>query len=202
MMLRNPVDMMYACHNQQLYERNEDLVTFQDALDAEESRRNGLCLPERVKTVEVLLYRHIARYTQHIQRYVDAFGAENVHIIIYDDFKADTAATFRKALHFLDVSPDFQPAFQIVNASMRVRSPALQDFLVHPPWVARRLVNAVLPRPVLQWLFSRFRWLNTKQERRAPMERGLRRTLQAECAGDVRQLGEMLGRDLSHWTRD
>ena len=201
-MLRNPVDMMYSWHNQQLYERNEDLVDFEKALDAEERRHNGLCLPDRVKRVEVLFYRDIARYTRHTQRYLDAFRAENVHIIIYDDFKADTVTTYRKALHFLDVSPGFQPAFQIVNASMRVRSPALQDFLVHPPWVARRLVNAVLPRPVLQWLFSRFRWLNTKQERRAPMERGLRRRLQAECAGEVRQLGEMLGRDLSHWTTD
>src|SRR3989339_415720 len=40
-MLRNPVDMLYSQHSQFLYNGNEDIACFEEALNAEQDRRRG-----------------------------------------------------------------------------------------------------------------------------------------------------------------
>jgi hypothetical protein len=48
-------------------------------------------------------------YGRTLDAYADAFGAENVHCVIYDDFKADAAASMAGVFGFLGVDPSFAP---------------------------------------------------------------------------------------------
>jgi hypothetical protein len=201
-MLRNPVDMIYALHSDLVKGCYENIINFEAALKAEEKRKCGLWLPNRPMMVEILFYREVAKYTQQVQRYLNVFGRKNVHVIIFDDLENDTPKVYRETLGFLDVDPAFEPDFQIINHSQQIRSNAIQSFLMNPQRFARSFVNTAMPRPLIKRLFSDLRRLNTKWAPRPPMGLELRRRLQAEFSPEVERLSEILKRDLSHWSED
>jgi Sulfotransferase domain len=201
-MLRNPVDMIHSFHSQQLYQGGENIADFEAALEAEESRKRGLYLPANSGTIEGLFYREVATVAEHVQRYLDVFGRDKVHIILFDDLKRDTAAVYRETLSFLGVTPEFQPEVPIINPNKQARSQTLQKFMTSPPAIVRWFGCVTMSPRLRQRLFGRIRSLNTRYAPRAPMPPELRRRLQAEFAPDVEWLGKLLDRDLSHWSRN
>lgn len=48
-------------------------------------------------------------YHRTLEAYSNAFGPERVHVVFYDDFKIDAAATMAGLFRFLEVDPDFSP---------------------------------------------------------------------------------------------
>lgn len=133
-MLRNPVDMMYSLHSHKLFTGSEDIEDFEEALKAEEDRKRGLRLPDTKRDLlEGCFYKEVASYYEQVKRYLDIFGEDKVHIIIYEDFKNDTAEVYKKVLRFLGVCEDFLPDFRIVNPNKIVKSNLLRDFLLEPP---------------------------------------------------------------------
>lgn len=200
-MLRNPVDMVYSLHSQHLYGDREDLVCFEDALDAEEDRKNGRRVPRGARLVKSLFYREVGRYSEQVKRYLDTFGADQVHVIIYDDFRGDTPGVYRSTLEFLDVDPDAAVDFKVVNPNTIRRNRFLATLTMTPPaplrWVARSLL------PVRKWRLSlgaKLSHANTIKAQRPPLAADTRAMLQEVFAPDVRELSAVIGRDLSHWT--
>ena len=200
-MLRNPVDMMYSLHGQRLYNDNENILDFAEALAAEEDRKQGRRLYQNAANAMGFFYREAARYTQQVQRYLEIFGRPRVHVIIFDDFKSDTPLVYRKTCAFLQVDPQFQPEFTVINPSKTVRSETFRGFLRYPPPSVRRLVRLLKLHPVQWGLKDWLRRLNTKPEPRGPIDPELKRRLQGEFLPEVQQLSELLGRDLTHWCR-
>jgi hypothetical protein len=200
-MLRNPVDMMYALYSQHLYTGNEDIEDFATALQAEEARKQGLRLPKSRTMAGDLLYRDAARYTQQVQRYVDVFGWEQVHVVLFDDFVRDTARVYRNTCAFLDVDAGFQPAFRIINPNKRVRSRLLLYLLKSPSPTMQNLGEILLPDAIRRRVRWRLKRYNTRYESRAPMHQELRRRLQAEFVPEVEALSLLLKRDVTHWCR-
>jgi len=200
-MLRNPVEMIYSMHNHHFNRGVEDLDDFKAALEAEEDRKRGLRLPMSLDSIEKyrVLYRETARYTQQVKRFLNAFGREKVHIIIFDDFIHSTPHTYREALKFLDVDPDFQPYFRKVNTNREVRSRALHAYLEDPPPFVQSLVKTVIPPQARYRLAKGIVHLNSKPAPRPPMKPALRRKLQEEFLPEVEQLSKLIGRDLTHW---
>ena len=200
-MLRNPVDMLYSQHSQFLYNGNEDIACFEEALNAEQDRRRGLRIPPGVHFVESLFYRETIKYTEQVQRYFNIFGRENVHIIVYDDFKNNVAKVYRECLCFLGVTGDFQPEFKTINPNKRVRSNTLRNFLQNPPQIVKSLGKALVPRDLQQKLGKKLTSLNIKYESRPPIDTELKRKLQAEFTPETERLSELLRRDLTHWCK-
>lgn len=200
-MLRNPVDMIHSLHSHLLYSAREDLEEFAEALDAEEDRKRGRELPAMARTgeypIEVLFYREQANYAPGVLRYLEVFGSERVHVILYDDFVADTPRAYREALRFLGVDDGFAPEFPVIHSNKRARSRRLQRLISYPPRPVRAVARILLTPQAR----VKVRELNTSVEPRQPMDPGLRRALIAEFAPDVRRLADLLGRDLSAWTR-
>ncbi|MDV2502786.1 MAG: sulfotransferase domain-containing protein [bacterium] len=203
-MLRNPVDMLYSLHGHRLHiTGREDILDFETALEAEEDRKRGLRIPAGTSPREIWLvpYRDRARYTQQVRRFLDTFGRENVHIIIFDDFVREPAGVYRETLRFLEVNPEFQPHFQQINANRRVRSRRLSNFITNPPQLARSFVQAVMPfSPIRKMLWSLVN-LNSSYFPRPTLSPEIRKRLQVEFLPEVEQLSELLGRDLTHWCR-
>src|SRR3546814_8880802 len=85
-MLRNPIDVIYSLHGQFLFSGNEDRASFERALKAEPLRRNGRAIPRAAHFPAGLLYSEVVRYSEQIERFVAAFGRENIATVIYDDF--------------------------------------------------------------------------------------------------------------------
>jgi hypothetical protein len=199
--LRNPVDMMYSLHSQRRFGGTEDIEDFGAALEAEADRKEGRRLPRCPGVVQGLFYRETARYGQQVERFFDTFGRERVQVIIFDDLIDDPAGTYRQTLRFLGVREDFQPRFEVVNRNKQARSATLRGLVQSPPGIVRRVAGAVVPVAIRRALLGGLWRLNSKYVQRPPMDRRLRRSLQEEFSPEVARLGDLLGRDLSHWTR-
>jgi hypothetical protein len=199
-MLRNPVDMLYAQHSQFLYNCNEDIPDFKAALDAEPERRQGKRIPLQCHFVEGLFYRETVKYTEQLERYFDVFGREKVHVIIYDDFKQDTAQVYENTLAFLGVDPAFRPQFQVINPNKTLRNRRLQEFLVAPPTTLTKILKRVTPPSMQGRLLKRLKRLNTQHTNRPALNPTLRQSLQVEFQPEVQRLSNLLGRNLSIWS--
>ncbi len=198
-MLREPVDVMYALHGTVLADGFEFIEDFPKALEVEEARQRGQHLPRiRPGLLENLLYRETVRYHSQVKRYLDVFGSR-VHIILYDDFAADTPGVHRKLLEFLEIDPSFQPRFEVVNASARPRSTKFNNFLWNPPRPLQAAVQSILPAEFRTKLVNKLKGLNVKKQARPPLEAAFRAQLNSELAGEMDRLGSLIGRDLSHW---
>lgn len=205
-MLREPVEMLYSLYHQFRFDGNEHLPTFEQALAAEKERRAGRNVSRQTYFAQGLVYRDAVRYAEQVQRYLDMFGSERVQVILYDDFAADTAAVYRETLEFLQVDcPRMLPNFKVINGSKNMKHPGLQAVLRDPlvrttmmsmyPWMPRPVFNA------LQQVEARILRANTFTVKPPPMPSQLRAKLKAEFAPEVEKLSELLGRDLTHWSK-
>jgi hypothetical protein len=199
-MLRNPVDMLHALHSEFLFNANEDIDDFAEALAAEDDRRQFRRIPRHAHLLNGLWYRSVPRYTEQLRRYFDVFGRDRVQVLIFDDFVSDTAESYRSTLRFLGLDAGFVPAFEVVNANKRLRVPALRPFLAQPPPTVRRIARALVPGSFRRRIYRSLQEANISAGRRASLSRSLREVLAAEFAQEVEQLSQLLERDLTHWT--
>ena len=180
-------------------EADEDEEDFCTALALEPSRMCGLEIPPLTSIVDSLFYRSIYRYTEQLERYYDNFGEDHVHVVLFDDFSDDTAGVYRRVLNFLGVDTAFQPAFRHFNAGRAPRTRVLDRLIKNPPdWFVRGL-RKVMPFETRMKVLNLFYRLNAKQKSNHLPE-PLRTRLIREFRPEVEALGELIGRDLSHWS--
>jgi hypothetical protein len=188
-MLRPPADMLYSLYLHRRQFGTEVNSTFEAALKAEAT----------------FPYRKFAHYGTQVGHYFEVFGREAVHVVVFDDLKADIGTTYRQILEFLDVDADFQPDFSPANESRSVRLPAVRHFIAHPPVWYRDFV-----KPAAQRLLSPQRWAKLKagvdalswgNAPRPPLNPETRRALQQEFLPEIEYLSDLLGRDLTHWCK-
>ena len=200
-MLRNPVDAVDALHAHQVAAWLEDVWDLEQALALEEERKRGLKIPAWMNDPHKLFYRQTVDYAAQLQAYSEIFGWENLHVIIYDDFKRDTAAAFRQTCTFLGVTPDIQLEFPVVWSNPSFRSQALARFVRRPPGLLRRLGRMIISGRTRAKVVNALNTWNSVRAPRQPMPVDLRNRLTAEFAPQVKELSNLLGRDLSAWTR-
>ena len=207
-MLREPVSLLYSLHSQHLYNgSSEDIQDFKAALEAEADRHQGLRLPPRCIRPEGLLYREVVKFTPQLERYFQIFGRDRVRVIIFDDFIKDTAAVYRDTLAFLGVDPNFETPFFKINSNKQVRNRGLQQLVKHPPAKLLEIGKFLIPLPqstrraLLEGIKAQLNRVNTKQAPRSPLDPELKKALQQEFAPEIERLSQLLGRDLTHWSR-
>jgi hypothetical protein len=196
--LRNPVDVMYAEHSQLIYNVIEDIPSFEEALAAEPDRRAGRRIPPGPINIENLFYRHSVRFAEQLERYFDVFGREGVHVMLWDDLRRDGATVVRGALEFLGVDSSLAAAPPNANENKRVRSPLLQR-LIFAPRLLLPLAPFLRRFPLVRAIRTRMLDMNSEAKPRAPMDAVLRRRLLDEFTPDIERLGALIGRDLSGW---
>jgi len=200
-LIRNPADMLYSLHGHQYHRgRREDIGDFEQALDAEQARKQGRQIPGNIRFRECLYYSEIPRYSEQIKRYFDTFGRERVKVVVFDDLRDDPAAVYSDVLQFLDADRSFVPDFNIHNAAFPVKDTWL--FRIWKKSPLRYAVRHMLPEPIYSGL------RNAREKRllrqaaaapRAPMPARVRARLNAEFYPEVAQLSELLDRNLMHW---
>lgn len=194
-MLRDPVRMLHSLHGRRFYAGSEDIPSFADALDAEADRREGRRIPERARNVKALQYRAVGSYAEQLERYFDVFGRDQVHVIVFEDFVRDVPAAYRGVLEFLGVDSSFTPDFRVINAGASRRSQRIQQALLSPGVIrAARWVVPVRARPAVGRTWDR---LNSRPEKREPLDPAVAARLREELLPDIRRTSELLGRDLT-----
>ena len=206
-MLREPVEMMYSLFQYFRYDGNEPLATFEAALAAEAQRRAGRGAGRQTYFAPGLVYRETARFARQVARYFDVFGRSQVRVVFYEDMVADPSAVYRDTLEFLEVDSTFSlPQFDRINAGKSVKSRALRAVLNDPATRAAVLaVRPWVPQAVFHALHRVERALDRANSSVTPapaLAPELKGRLRHEFAAEVGQLSDLIGRDLTHWTRD
>jgi hypothetical protein len=199
-MLRNPVDMMHSLHGQRVSMRIEEIEDFEEAMRAEEREDSGTPDQGSADT-----YRGRARFGEQLTRWYDAFPADQIHVIVFEEFFAHPANGFRAVLEFLGVDAGYQPgSFAVHNASHRRRRGVIGALSTSRAahWAAHTLLPRLLGERGTARFVYRFRMsrLDKQPAPRRPMPPELRRQLEDELQPDVARLSALLGRDLgSFW---
>jgi hypothetical protein len=201
-MLRNPVDVLYSLHSQHLYDGNEDVIDFESALALDYERKAGRNLAKSVDFFKVPFYKDSVLFSNQVQRYLDAFGRQNVHIVLYEDFAKDTEKTVQEVFQFLGIDAGTPIKYNLVNPNKKIKSFYLHQLMKHPPKALKKIVRIVMParslrHVIMSFLFKR----NITEKKREQMNPQLRSSLKHFFENDVRLLGDLINKDLSAWLR-
>jgi len=198
-MLRNPVDMVHSLHSQLIFDQREDLESFEDALDAEGDRKAGRRPPKDSRiSSKMLCYRDVARFSNQVERYLDAFSRDRILVIVFDDLQERLAEVYQRALDFLQVGAVQPAVFEKVNANKVTRSRTIARLVSCPPKPLLSLARVIVPSSQLRHRFRAWlRYSNARYQPRKPIDADLRSELLAEFRPDVERLSELVGRDLT-----
>lgn len=186
---RNPVEALYSYY----FQAGKELDvpdTFEGFLETYPS------------LVEMGLYHH------HLQAYLETFPAEQICLLVFDDFKKDPRAALANVFRFLGVEDTFVPPsltrrvnetgatrhLWLRNAMARART-----FLQHHPLGIR--LRGVLWNLKVHHLAE---WVQAKNQRpteRKPLLPATRARLIAAYREDVLALSGLYQRDFSAWLR-
>jgi hypothetical protein len=203
-MYRNPVEMVHSFHSQLLYVGEENVPDFEQAWRLQGRRAQGLDLPPRSRGAFLLQYAELGRFGTQTERVLANFPAEQVKLILFEDFAADARRVYDEVIAFLGVPHDGRREFARINENKRARVGWLKHVLRKPPPGLRRGVRGLkrlLGSERLGGLKSEIVRMNTVTERRPALAPALRAEMVDTFRDEVRRLGELLGRDLSHWER-
>jgi len=198
--LRNPVDMIHSLHSHFTWSGIEDVQPFERAIETEITTGRALPVWSRRGVATPVYYLAAGAYHEQVERYVTAFGRDQVKVVILDDLKRDARAHYRDVCEFLEIDGTVARPVGVVNAHKGLRSAPLQRFAWHPPAALRGVLRLVTSRRQRQAIFDSLVRLNTTHDARPPMQASMKRHLQAHFAGDVERLSTLLGRDLTHWS--
>lgn len=201
-MLRNPVDVVYSLHNQHLYDGNEDVLDIRAAISLDEERKKGFHLPDSIDFVKLPSYIDSALFYRQVKRYLDAFGRENVHVVLYDDFSSKTEEVFKETLRFLEVNPKVEINYRVVNPRKEIRSFYLHRLIKRPPRKLKEIMRVILPvkkirHDIMKSIFKG----NVRQNMQNKTNPDLTTWLRELFNPDIQLLSKIIERDLSAWMK-
>jgi Sulfotransferase domain len=203
-MVRNPLEMVVSFHGQKVYAFEENEPDFAVAWRLSDARASGHDVPPGCRAPEELNYKSVGRLGEQIERLLRTARAEQVHIIVFDDFVSNTAATYRGTLQFLGLSDPGTREFPVINAHKEHRLPWVSKFLMQPPFPVRQIKSLLKQRfPAQVKRTGKLVYGINKQPAAKPaVAIELRRQMAREFADDIELLGSLLGKDLSHWYKE
>ncbi len=202
-MVRNPVELVPSLHSQLRYMLDEVEPDPAVAWGLQGVRRQGEGLPDTVRVPEFLQYGETARLGAQVRRVLEVVPREQLKVLVFDDLRADTGAVYRDALAFLGVPDDGRSEFPRVNENKVHRAAALARFTQRPPSALVAMARGVKRLAGIQRLgvLDRLRRRNRQVTRREEIAPEFVQELREHFRDDVAELGELIGRDLSAWTR-
>jgi hypothetical protein len=187
-MLRSLADLLFSLYSEMKFSGAEKATTFNEAITrSEETKALGTN------------YFKMGRFTEGVKLCYEIFKAENVHIVIFDDLKKDTASEINKVVAFLNLSVHLPNVIGPSNPNKKAVFPRLNHFLQNPPaWMGAFL--GVFFSHQFRFKVRRFlRSLNTIKVEKDIMNENDKKRINAIFEEDIAGLGQIINRDLSHW---
>jgi Sulfotransferase family len=200
--LREPASFLHSLHLQQLETYVEVEADLGRAMELESERREGRSLPRHTYFPKMLLYSDFIHYVEQLERFHAVLPAEQIKVVIYDDFRADNEATVREVHRFLGVE-ELGPVVALeANPTVRPRSQRLNE-LVHAVGVGRgpasravkETIKALTPDAARRRAFHALKRRAVFAPARPPDE-AVMRQLRVRYRDEVVATSEYLGRDL------
>jgi hypothetical protein len=207
-LVRNPLSMLPSYHLRMQFLLQEDEPDFEKAWELEASReQRGENVPKRCLDARLLFYSRVAKFGVQIERLFEVAGRERSHVIIFDDFKADSLSTYKNLLEFLNVDYDGQTEFERRYESQMYRYLWLQQLLFVPATSDGKTFETLQQRARKYnpdgsrkpSFIKRLTKLNKVPMSPAPLTAKMSNIVRETLRSDVAHLSELLGRDLSFW---
>ncbi len=143
------------------------------------------------------------RYYEGVKHFLETFGPEQVKVFLYDELRRDSAGLMRQLYEFIGVDPNFEvdtkrkqqtaqvPKNQSINQLLQTNNPVRS--------LAGSILRKVMPEEKRQQLRSRLITANSQGKEALPLSAEDRQLLEDYYRDDVRQLQDLIGRDLSGW---
>ena len=192
-MLRNPVERAYSGYQHVKRYNLMESLSFEKALDQSENRYH-----KSSNMTPASRYLELGMYFEQVKIFIEEF--DNVHVIIYDDYKNDFSSEMDNVFKFLDVD-----AFK-VNAEEKYMVGGWE-------WKNKRIKSLVMKKSpfktVLKFLlpFKSLRkviMVNFRKRNINKIEKINPKTekwLKEYYKSDIEKLSLLLDRDLNNWTR-
>lgn len=192
--MRNPVEMAYSLHEQQVVSGNEHILDFTEAWRLNNARLRGEAVSRWCREPKHLAYGTACLLGAQLQRLYAQVPRERVHVVLLDDVKLDARKAYLKVLSFLGVDDDGRTDFAVKNPAKARKSMLL-----------RRAVQVLGGLKRSLGIKHRFGLLNAIDKRniqyraRAPLSEEMRADLHDFFREDVALLERLLCRNLTHW---
>jgi hypothetical protein len=192
--LREPASFMRSMHMELL----------KDHVESEKDLRKAIAREQRMRDEKPVLWYSDERveYVEQLRRYHSVFSAEQMLVLIYDDFRADNAGTLRRVLRFLDIDEAAAPEPLDSNLTVMVRSPRMYELVRslylgrgRPAAAAKVAIKALTPKRLREDGLRRLR-SRVLYEKPTPPDEELMLELRRRFKDEVVALSEYLGRDL------
>lgn len=197
-LFREPVEFLRTYHLQVLRTSYpiEDEADFLRALELEPRRKKGRDVPKGCLDEQFLFYSDRVRYAEQWKRFMSVFPAENLKLILYDDFKADNRAVYLDVLDFLNLKRADEPQFKIVNPKVKVRfrrAKQTTDRLLFP---LKGTLKSWMPDQLFGAMRSMYRSVYFDKAPIDELSADTVKGLKKRFRNDVESFGELIGRDL------
>ena len=202
-MLRNPIDLAYAMHNQALYNFNEDEPDFEKAWKLQSIRAKQQQIPKGCRAYQILQYKKLASLGYQIERLFNIYPKKQIKIVFLEEFIQNKKDIYNNILNFLEVPPDGRKDFPKINESKTHKLKHIGWLTQTPPApiiksirFARSHFGINVNRP-LAWI----RKLNDKPNSRKALSPEFRKHLLESFQHDTAKLSSLLDKNLEGWLR-
>lgn len=165
--LRRQEDFLPSLHNQQLYNRDESIESFEQVWHLS-GHRPADTIPANCREPRFLDYKAMGRFHEQVERYYALFPPAQIKVVTFDSWIGDPRPTYIDILRFLGVEDDGRTDFPPVNEAKHHRSRLVASLTQNPaPWVraASRALTRLTGRQM--GLLSRLRAINRGRGYRA-----------------------------------
>jgi len=180
--LRDQADYLPSLHNQFLREFAEEIEDFETAWRLS-GKRPAATVPATCLEPRTLDYAAMGRFNEQVGRYLDAFPAEQICVLRFDEWVANPRAAYLRILAFLGLEDDGRTEFPPVNRGGTYRSRALARWITNPPTALQRIWRSAkaLLGPAGGWLYRTARAIGFRS---AP---GYNKQISAELRHEIRR---------------
>lgn len=200
--LRDPVGRAYSAFNYHKQLTFESVEDFDEAISLEQERieKNVMALTPYIKT---------GFYFSPIQEWMDLFGRENVHVVLFDDIRDNIDKCMLEICEFLEIDPIHFEFESDSNTSVITksrfkkwvinRSTSGKSYDTPLRRMARQLLGPELRAHIRAKVIRPFVYSKSGSEKPKKLSDELKASLTPQYQADIEALSELIGRDLSHW---
>ena len=185
--LRNPVERAFS-HYLMDYRLGLVSENFEDIINKKINHKNASLYYQQ--------YLLVGEYYQQIKRFINVFGADNLLIINYEDFKNNLPNTFKQICLFLKISDTFKANFKnSYNTYIRPRNKFIRRFYSFVK--LRKILSTIIPKGIAKTIIKIF-FTSSKKPK---LTKATRTFLNSYYREDIIRLSKLLKRDFSSWEK-
>ena len=201
-LLRDPVEVAYALHSQNIVDANENISNFEDALALESERKKGKELPKNVDPIRTLYYKETADFLPRIKLLQANIPEKNIFIGLQNDLKKDTLNFLNKIESFLGVA--HFPAYKLdrINENKLVKNKIIHQLIKKPSNLKVKAFRLLIPnKNIRNWIVNKIYNSNLKYTQREKLNESTHRVLKLYFKNMVDELNKIIKPDISNWNK-